>query len=275
MAAISDSLIHYNVPNWSQFGLAIPNWGQEKNKTSPNRTISTISREMGSLLQMIMFNRSAQLPKALPVDVVDKIHRMLIYGRTQLSARVRLNNQGPRVDEGHARPMRMAFLCYPFPYRTVANPDLAEWAELIAGAISECWQHTDNDGFGQDISEEFARSVGSRLQYVLVLMATKFFGISRAEAEKPDFVIPEAAFKAYNAPERVPSLEASLRRPDDMLFLTEEALSEITKGIYLTDLPPNLVPFADGLNTTPAGTSPDNTGSFSPGAILGRTVLSN
>lgn len=221
----TDEILWWNNGRWGLAGYAIPNpsgkvWTQ-------NSVIHGLHALIGRELFGIMHRADVRFTRPPIKQFLYDVHKLIIVARKRLADRA-VAFSDVRMDGQHTTPAAKVFEVFPVPFfgERIRNGDAREWSELILLTLSEMMQHSDNE-LDLEITESFAGMVGQRLQRVLVLMATKFFGVKRADAEKPDYVIPDAAFTSYDPSALFVNSELVEERPPLQWWPTENDLSQI------------------------------------------------
>ena len=106
------------------------------------------------------------------------------------------------------------------------QPDIREYAQLALLMLSEMMQHSENE-LATYITDHFASTVGQYLREILALMATKYFGYTRAQAYDPAFALGDADFANYDPSKVMTSVEMTEERPPAQWWPTESDLSAI------------------------------------------------
>ncbi len=128
----------------------------------------------------------------------------------------------------HASPTPQIFLAWPIPFfgERVRQPDIREYAQLALLMLSEMMQHSENE-LGTYITDAFAAKVGQYLREILALMATKYFGYTRAAAYDPAFALKDTDFANYDPSKVMTSVEMTEERPPLQWWPTETDLTAI------------------------------------------------
>ena len=228
----SDEVLWWNNGVWGEAGYAMPN--PSGKVWSANTVISGLVSLFGRELFNLMHRPDVRFTRPPNKQFLYDIHQLVVVGRKRLNDRA-VNFSDRRMDAQHASPANKTFLVYPVPFfgERIRNADAREYCELMLLTISEMMQHSDND-FDLEISSSFAAMVGERLQRILVLIATKYFGITRTVASAPEFVLPDTAFTTYDPSKLFVTSELVEERPPLQWWPTENDLSPL-RGIAITE----------------------------------------
>ncbi len=217
---------------WSDLGCAVPQVGRYL--TTNNGIIYDFVNMAGSSLFEIMWKfddrKFARYPSK---GCLFEIHQMLTLGRDRLAAKTTLPNGTPLVPT-RARPSPKMFLVYPVPlYGQLGctNQYLREVCEMTMLMISEAMQHADNE-LAYYVTRDFFDVAYGYLQYLLVDMATKFFGEDPVAASAITYRIPDAKFQAYNPADRGTTPESTSTRPPPGYTPTDIDLEPIRAKPY-------------------------------------------
>lgn len=226
----TDEILWYNVGNWGSLGYGAPNFGQ--NAMTLNSAISQLVQVVGRNLSAVMHSDDVDLRTPPSINTLMKVNKLVNRARTILAGRA-VPPSKPRFEAQHVTPAPIAFLVYPVPYFQVRNGWLKEWCGYALQAISEMMQHTENR-LEYEISTAFAGTIGQYLQRIYVLMATELFGIDRATAEAPTFVLTDAMLASYDPSKFFTATELIDTPPLPSTIPTENDLSVLTDGIPAT-----------------------------------------
>jgi hypothetical protein len=256
----NDAFLWYNMPVWSELGLAVPNWSDDTH--SQNGTIRYLTQVMGKNLQGIMFHADANLSTPPSINTLTRVHKLCTRARSILSSRA-VPASTPNMESAHAIPSPEVFNVFPAPYFKVKNQWMKEYASLVLTAITECFQHQEN-AKPLEVSTDFAGLIGQYLHRVYRLMAVELFRVPVADAAKPDFTLTDAQLTTYAPSTFFTSTEMIDTVPLHTMQPTEDDLKVISNGIAVTMLPqlgpyPNTIlgvgPVQVQSNNNPAGES--------------------
>jgi hypothetical protein len=184
---------------WAQMGCAVPQCGDQL--VCNNRVIWDFNNKAGKSLFNILWRFSPdRLSDSAPTyDCLVALYQLLIDARNRLVAKVS-PDASSALRPTKATPAPRMFMAYPVPFYGplgCVNQYLGEFAELVMRMQEEAMQHEDiaKDFF---ITQDFMNAVYPYLKYLLVDMATKFFGIDPKTAADDKFTIPDTAFQGYS-----------------------------------------------------------------------------
>lgn len=250
----TDSILWYNVGNFGTMGYAVPNWSDDV--ATNNVTIRELVDLAGQNLSLVMHGDDARLRTPPSINTILRVHALYVRLGSILQSRARKDSD-LLFESTHSTPALEVFRVYPVPYFKVRNAWLKRWGELVLRCIGEMMQHSENTR-SDEITIHFAEVVGKYMNRIYINMATELFGISRADAEKPGFLLTEAQLGAYNPSAMVTSTERIDTVAPMREILTEDALFVIRSGILVTQLP-NLVPYPADVLAGVGLTNPDLT----------------
>ncbi len=231
---------------WSQMGCAVPQPGQQIQTN--NGVIFDFNSHCGNALFDVLWKWSAdRLMTRWPSrDCLWEMHQLLILGRNRLVAKTTPDGASPLVPT-KATPAPKMFLAFPVPlYGPLGcvNQYLREFAELVMLMQSEAMQHSDN-ARSFYVTKNFFDVVYPYVKYLLVDMATKFFGVDVAAASDDKYVIPDAAWLAFDSSKGSVNFEATSPTPPlNYVGPTSMDLQNI-KGLTYESVIPFLQPWPD------------------------------
>lgn len=229
---------------WGQLGCAVPQPGRYLQTN--NEVIYDFVNVAGYSLFDVMWRFQDRKFLRYPSrDCLYQIHQLLVFSRGRLVTKTTLPNESPLLPT-HATPAPKMFLVYPVPFYGplgCINQWLRLTAEMTMLMCSEAMQHADNE-LGYHITKPFFDSTYGYLKYLLVDMATKFFGVAKDVASKDDYVIPDALWQTYNPAALSVSVESTSSRPPMGLSGTDLDLEPI-RGVPIVQVVPFLQPWPD------------------------------
>jgi hypothetical protein len=259
MPTTSDAFLWYNVGQWADYGLAVPNWSDD-NK-SQNGAIRDLVQIVGRNMQAIMWHTDARMSTPPSINTLSRVHRLCVRAR-QLLANAAVAPATPFMEPAHALPAPEEFLVYPVPYFRDKNAWMKRWCGLALLALTESMQHQEN-ARALEISTAFAGLVGQYIQRIYRDMATTLLMVPIADAGKADFTLTDAQLAAYDPSKWFTSTELIDTVPDLQSWPTEDRLRVLTDGIPIGYLP-NLGPYPESGGIPSSGTTTPPTASFMP-----------
>lgn len=179
---------------WSAMGCAVPQAGRYI-QTNNNVIYETVN-EMGKALFEILWKYpDRELDRSPSRDCLWQVYQMLLDARKRMANNSVADSESPLLPAKFVTAPDM-FLVYPVPFYGnlgCVNQWLHRAAEMTFAAMTEAMQHQDNQ-LSYHTTKDFFNTVYAPLQYVLVDMATRFFGAKRADAVDPNYVIPATAW---------------------------------------------------------------------------------
>lgn len=259
----TDRVLLYNVDPWSRLGFGVPNFGS-KSGMAPGSidTIGTLNVSLYSLADeiartqlFIMTHVDASRTQAPSLNTIQRMGKLLNRVQVVLASRKMDTNQ-LLLEPGHERPAVKIWNIHPVPYFTgpfVRNHWLAEYNELCMFALTNFYQHSDNN-LALTVTAKFATDIYQYFREIKIRMGTELLLIPRATLEADDFLFKPEHYTAYSPNDVVLNIEA-LDGPGDMFSQpTEVDLAPLLKGIPANLILPNLsqypigpIPGADGL----------------------------
>lgn len=269
---------------WSEIGCAVPQPGPQI--VTNNRVIWDFNNHCGNALFDVMYKWSADrlMTKWPPRDCLWEMHQLLVLGRNRLLAKIVPDNKSPLVPT-KAVPAPMMFLAFPVPlYGPLGcvNQYMGEFAQMVMLMQTEAMMHSDN-ARSFYITQSFGDVIYPYIKYLLVDMATKFFGEDVTAASDDKYVIPDAKWTAYNQAAGSVSFETTSPTPPlPYVNPTAQDLQQI-KGLPYEYVVPFLQPWPDaaykmtsggiwGSASSPAVDSTNNAGATA-GASTDTSVL--
>lgn len=228
-----DSFLWYNVGQWDQYGLAVPNFGNDPN--TQNSTIRNLVETFGRNLQAVMWHKDARLSTPPTINTLTRIHKLCVRVRDILASRAVPAGQ-PAMESAHAIPAPEMFRVYPTPYFLVRNSWMKEWCGLALIALTEAAQHQENAS-PLEISIDFAKLFGQYTQRIYQRMAVELIKVPLVEAQADNFTLTDAQLAAYNPSAWFTSTEMIDTVPDLINWPTEDDLKPLTDGIPYGVLP--------------------------------------
>lgn len=222
----TDEILWYDNGKWGEVGYAIAN---PNGKIWTNNSVifqfhSLVGRNLFELLHRTDARFYGPPHKQFWYD----LHQLIVTARKRLADRQRLPNDSNGLVVEHASPAPQVFLAWPIPFfgERVRQPDIREYAQLALLMLSEMMQHSENE-LPTYITDSFAAKIGQYLREILALMATKYFGYTRAQAYDPAFTLQASDFANYDPSKVMTSVEMTEERPPVQWWPTETDLTAI------------------------------------------------
>lgn len=229
---------------WSKMGCAIPQPGRylQTNNGPIFDFVNVVGRQMFNVLWKYDDRKFDRFPSR---DCLFEIYQLLVIGRKRLTDMTVLSNQSP-LQPTHAKPAPQMFLVYPVPFfgpLGCINQWLHRATEMTMMMLSEAMQHSDNE-LSFHFTKSFFDSTYGYLKYLLVGMATKFFGVDAATASADNYTIADPLWATYNPAAFSVSVEATASRPPIGWTPTDLDLEPI-RGLPVEKVIPFLQPWPD------------------------------
>lgn len=257
----------YNVDPWSRLGFGVPNFGSTST-TNPGEidTIGTLSLplfnladEIAKLQLFIMTHVDAMRTQPPSINTVTRICKMLNRVVSVLAARKMDTNQ-QLAEPLHYSPAPMPWNIHPVPYFEgyVRNHWLAEYNELIMVALTNFYQHSDNN-IPLEVTVKFAQDIYQFFRLIKLRIGTELLGIDRTKLQDDAFLFSQTDFDAYKPAEVTLNIEA-LDGPGDIWALpTDVDIRPLLKGIPANLILPNLCQYPIGPIPGATGLSGEDT----------------
>lgn len=229
----NDAFLYYNVGDWKDYGLAVPNYGNDTH--SQNGVILDFTQTCGRNLQAVMWHTDARLRTPPSVNTLIRIHKLCTRAR-QLLGGAAVPAGTPNIESAHALPAPEVFHVYPCPYFKVRNSWLKNYAGLILLSLTEAMQHQEN-ARPLEISQNFAGLIGQYIQRVYRMMATDLLQIPLEVASAPGFTLTDEQLRSYDPAKWFTSTELIDTVPELEGWPTEDDLEPLANGIPVTMLP--------------------------------------
>lgn len=199
---------------WSQMGCAVPQPGTQIQTN--NRVIYDLANFVGRGLFDCMWNWSAdRLKTSWPSKLsLWEMHQLLVTARARLNAVTNAPGANPLTPAKAGSAPKM-FLAFPVPYYGplgCVNQYFGLFAELSMRALTDAMNHSDN-AIDFYVNKTFFGAMYPYIQYLMVQMATKFFGEDATAASDPAYVIPAAKWTAYDPATQAVNFESTAATP--------------------------------------------------------------
>jgi len=259
----TDGILWYNVGVYGQMGYAVPNPSNDIGTLNPN--MIDFTNGIGRGLFYIMHHEDVDLSTPPTVETLYRIHQLVVYMRRLVAARIQPDGELPFNPE-HVSPAGEVFLVWPVPFHKVRNMTLKRWARYALYLLAELFQNSENRRLMNVYSKVGERIGGYLGRKIYFEMATEFFGKSPDDAKKPEFLLTDEDFAAYNPTALRPDWEANDPVPAIDNVFTEDRMAYLSAGIPLHELPPlqpyptNVVGLYEQMRAKRAGTTNPDTG---------------
>lgn len=242
----SDQVLLYDCDPWNKLGFGVPAFGSE-NVGTLNRSIHGLADEIGRNQLFVMTHVDAMRLQPPSRNTVERLGKMINRVQSILVARQK-DYPEIRLEEGHARPAPLIWTVHPVPYfraSLVRNKWLAEYNDLVMIALTNIYQHSDNN-LALTITATMAKDVWQYFREIKIRMGSELLALKVEELKKDEFQFGEAHYAQYHPDSAVVNIEA-LDKPGPIFNLpTEKDLYELLQGIPATILLPFLKQYPIG-----------------------------
>ncbi len=213
----TDAVLLYDVDPWNRLGFGVPNFGV-KSETGGDtiETIGTLNQplhglasQIGKLQLYIMTHADAARMQPPTRNTIERLGKLCNRVSAVLSARMVATNE-LIVEPVHQRPAPKIWTIHPVPYFDgpfVRNPWLKEYNDLVMTALTNFYQHSDNNQ-PLTITVKFAQEIYQYFRQIKIRMGTELLGIDRATLEADAFEFKAEHYENYFPNERVVNMEA-------------------------------------------------------------------
>lgn len=258
----TDRVLMYDVDPWNRLGFGVPNFGSKSKQGdgfidtigTQNVSLHSLADEIGTLQLFIMTHTDAARLQPPSRNTIERIGKMLNRVNSVLASRKMDSNQ-LLLEPGHEQPSVKIWNIHPVPYFPgpfVRNHWLMEYNELVMYALTNFYQHSDNN-LPLTVTTKFAQDIYQYFREIKIRMGTELLGIPRADVSEDAFIFTAEHYDKY-APENVTVNIEALDGPGNMFSIpTEVDLRPLLNGI-----PANLI--LPLLKQYPVGPIPGATG---------------
>lgn len=229
---------------WADLGCAVPQPGRYL-QTS-NQKIYELVNIVGRELFDVMWKYKDRKVESFPTyPCLYRVYQMLVWARKRLADNTVADNAIPLLPT-HVNGALKMFNVFPVPlYGRMGclNPWLEETCSMTLNFLSEAMQHTDND-LAYHWTQNFAQTLYGNIKYMMVNVATRFFGVDLATASVDGYTIPDTVWTTYNPSKYGVSTEGTATRPAPGYDPTDLDLEPI-RGLPIQAVVPLLQPWPD------------------------------
>lgn len=199
---------------WAQMGCAVPQCGGQLQTN--NSVIYDLTKFVGRGLFDICWNFSAdRLSEAWPSKgALWEMHQLLVTCRQRLLSITNAVGANPLVPAKAGASPQM-FVVYPialYGELGAVNEYFRKFELLGLRAIGDAMQHSDN-AIDFYVNATFSKAIGPYITYLLSQLAQKFFAADPTASQAADYVVPPAAWAAYDPSSQAVSFEATSSTP--------------------------------------------------------------
>lgn len=192
----SDRPLLYNVAPWNSLGYAVPNFGHQIGTV--NAAIHRLADEVGKAQLQIMTHPDAARTQPPSMNTIQRIGKLLNRVNAILAGRQK-SPDALLLEEIHASADVQPWLIHPVPHfvnSTVKNSWLREYNRLVMFALTNIYQHSDNN-IALTITQAFATQIWAYFREVAILMGTELLGLKAADITAPAFIFDDKAYAGY------------------------------------------------------------------------------
>lgn len=231
---LNDAFLWYNEGDWSDYGLAVPNVGNDI--STQNSTIKNLMETMGRNLQNIMWHNDARKSSPPSVNTIERLCKLCVRARDIISSRA-VPPGTKNLEATHAVPAPEEFLIFPVPYFKVRNSFLKDYCGLALLCMTEMAQHQEN-ATPLEISTEFGKMVSGYIGRIYRRVGVELLKLPAEPFDtQASFTISAEQIAAYNPALYFTSTEMIDTVPDLTNWPTEDDLEPLTNGIPWSTLP--------------------------------------
>jgi len=231
----SDRPLLYNVSPWAQLGFAVPNFGD--NIGTVNSPIHNLAAEIARVQLFIMTHVDAQRTQFPSRNTVERLGKLCNRVQSVLVSRMRIPSD-VRLESSHASANPRPWQIHPVPYfrsDIVANHWLREYNELCMIALTNIYQHSDNN-LPLTITQQFAADIYAYFRELRRLLGTELLLLPLETVMGDDFMFTAEHYDAYDPSAVIVNTEA-IQTPGAIFSrATEDDLRPLHRGI-----PANLI----------------------------------
>lgn len=242
----TDRVRLYDVDPWNRLGFGVPAFRPDTIGTL-NAPIHGLADEVAKIQLYIMTHVDVMRTKPPSTNTIQRIGKMLNRVASVLGGR-QMDYPDMRLEEGHVRPDQMIWNIHPVPYfpsAFVRNRWLKEWNHLVMVALSNMYQHSENN-LSLEITKEFAQDVYAYFARIKRLMGYEMLQIPVAELDKPDFMFKAEHYANYHPDEVTINIEALDYAGPLFSLPTEADMRQLLDGIPATLILPRLKQYPIG-----------------------------
>jgi hypothetical protein len=270
---------------WGKMGCAVAQPGRYL-QTNNRRILDLVTVAGRQLFHVLWHYQDRKFERFASRDCLYECHKLLTLARKRLTDNTVLPNQTP-LQPTRGSPSPAMFTVYPVPlYGPLGSVNvwLGDFASMTLLFMAEAMQHRDNE-LGYYWTQDFALTCYPYIKYLIVDMATKFFGLDAKTASDDSFTIPDASWAAYNPAPLSVSVEGTSTRPPMGWTPTDLDLEPI-RGLPIQSVIPFLQPWPDSVlryssggiwaqSSSPAGQALTNSGQAGTAAAAASVAAPN
>jgi hypothetical protein len=252
----TDQVLLYNVEPWNTLGFGVPNFGN--NLKTQNLVWFRLADEIGKAQLSIMAHIDARRAQYPSINTIIRMARMLNRIKAVILNRQKQANE-IRLEPLHVTPASFDWNIHPVPWAQglVANPWLFEYNHLCMYALSNIYQHSDNN-LALEMTAEGGRDIWGYFRRMTELVAGELLSMDRKVYTEEAFMFVDADVqKAYN-PASLPREEALITPVGTDTGWTEDDLGPLRQGYPANQILPLLARWSvtkfDGNPPIPQGT---------------------
>lgn len=244
----TDRPLLFTISPWKEMGFAVPNFGD--NATTLSIPIHGLADYIGQAQLFIMTHIDAARTQAPSRNTIERLGKMLNRVQSVLSSRAKQNSD-LLTEPGHASPAPNVWNIHPVPYYGSGfcrNPWLREYNELTMIALTNMYQHSDNNR-AINITAKFSADIYAYFREVKNLLGVELLAQKPADVMADGFLFDTSMYEKY-APEKFVMNFEALDTPGPIEGMpTEDDLRVLFRGFPATDIAPHLAQYpANGID---------------------------
>ena len=235
----SDRPLLYDVEPWNRLGFGVANFGD--NIGTLSQPIFKLADEIGKSQLLIMTHIDAQRQQPPSVNTVERVGKLINRVHQVLVGRMK-DYPEKRIEGGHSTADVRLWQVHPVPYftsATVRNNWLSEYNRLVMIALTNMYQHSDNNVM-LTVTKAFATCVWQYFNEIKLLMGTELLGLSPEVVKDENFLFVQEHYDNYH-PDEITTNYESLDTPGPLFSRsTEDDLRPLFVGYPANLIIPNL-----------------------------------
>ena len=238
----TDQVLLYNVEPWNRLGFGVANFGN--NLFTQNAPLHRLADEIGVVQLYVMTHIDVTRRQYPSRNTIERLGKILNRVFSVLTHRAK-DAATMRLEAGHGSPAPQPWNIHPVPYfpgPIVANSWLREYNNLTMIALTNIFQHSDNN-LELTITAELAADVAQYFKEMRGLVAGELLGLTPEVYNTPGFKFSAEHYAAYRPQDQIVRVEGIDDPGDVRARFTEDDLRPFLRGIQANLIVPNLAKF--------------------------------